>query len=295
MSTDAVGDYFRTISDRVVLDRREECELARAIEVGVLARERLESSEPVDHGDLRQLASLGEAAFLRMVDSNLRLVVSIARKYLERGVPFADLIQDGNLGLLRAVQGFDHAKGFRFSTYATFWIRESIEQGITKQAHVIKIPHHQLGRLGTIRKLHRELSLLDGRALSIDELAECAALDRTELDALLVLDRAIKSLQEPIGDGETELGEILTDPAANDPLDNTIHAEEARAVRSALHALDLKERQVIAWTFGLEGAHERDLRDIASDLAITKPATTRLLSSGIAKLGTNAQLISAIA
>ena len=295
MSTDAVADYFQTISDRAVLDRREEVELAQMIEVGVLARERLESSNTSDRTDLQQLASRGEAAFLKMVDSNLRLVVSIARKYLERGVPFADLIQDGNLGLLRAVQGFDHAKGFRFSTYATFWIRESIEQGITKQAHVIKIPHHQLGRLGMIRKLHRELSLLDGPALSIDELAECAALDRSELHALLRLDRAITSLQQPIGDGETELGEILTDPAANDPLESTIDAEEARAVHSALRELDLPERQVIAWTFGLDGAHERDLRDIASDLAMTKPATSRLLSSGIANLRADAQLLSAIA
>lgn len=294
VAIDAVHDYFLVIRDRPVLTAGEERQLCRDIEIGVLARDALDREiSPPHRRELSELVRKGDDAFTSMVHANLRLVVSIARKHRERNVPFADLIQDGNLGLLRAVQGFDHARGYRFSTYATFWIKEFIEQGITRQAHVIKVPHHRLARLSAVRRLRHELAFATGHEPSIDDLAEAADLGRAQLEELLLADRPPSSLQMSVADG-VELADVLSDMGANDPVDSSIEAEEILALERAIAGLDDDEREVLHRAFGLGGHSELTLRAIADELSLTRPVVSRLLSGSMQKLGSDGRLLEVV-
>ncbi len=294
VSTDSIHDYFAQIRDVPVLTARDEVQLSRDIEIGVLAHERLAAEFiPLHRRELRLLVARGESAFSTMVRSNLRLVISIARKYLNRGVQFADLIQDGNVGLIRAVQGYDYLRGYRFSTYATFWIKEFIDQGVTRQAHVIKVPHHQLGRIGTVRKLFRELTIAGGREPTLDDLSAYAEIEKSKLELLLKLDQAVASLQQPIGDTDLELGDVLSDFGTFDPLDRAINLEERVALDRALNTLEVRERQVVTWAYGLGGGMPLRVSDIARRLALSRPATSSILKTSMEKLGAHHELVNA--
>ena len=173
VSDDAVRDYLQGISVIPLLAAEEEPELARRIEVGVIAREKLDSiTAPAKlTRELQQLVSEGEAAYRQFVRANLRLVVSVAKNYVGHGVPFMDLIQEGNLGLDRAVKKFDFAKGYKFSTYATWWIRQSISRCLADSSRLIRIPVHAAEKVVAVRKLYRELETELGRRPTVDELA----------------------------------------------------------------------------------------------------------------------------
>jgi len=293
VSHDGISDYFHLIGKYEVLTKSEETRLCRQIEIGLLASEQLGIDSRRSDDELLALAAIGDHCYRRLLASNLRLVVAVAKKKLGRGVAFADLIQDGNLGLIRAAQGFDHSKGFRFSTYAVPWIKEYIEQGITKQANVIKIPHYQLGRLGTLKKIYGELVVATGREPSLDEVAEQASLRSDDVQSLLRLETPVASLHQLVGD-DIELGDLLPDPSGNDPIEHSIYREEISALRGAVSSLDHIERQVVGWRYGFSGEREHDLREVARKLKMSDSDVSEVLSSSMAKLSAHPLLVAAV-
>ena len=259
-TSDALGTYLREIGRHPLLTAAEEVTLAKLIEKG------------------------DEAATVRMVCSNLRLVVSIARRYRSTGIPLLDLIQEGNLGLLRAVEKFDWRKGFKFSTYATWWIRQAIQRGIADRGRTVRLPVHIHEQLVRLRRERRELEATLGREATPDELARAAGMPVTRVLQLLGAGLAPISLETPVGDsGDSTIGDFVSD-AKDELFADVMRSVGLRELERALSTLPERERMILALRFGLTGEEPMTLERIGERFGLTRERIRQLEAKALAKL-----------
>ena len=240
------------------------------------AAEEVALAKRVERGD--------PAAKERMINSNLRLVVSIAKRYRGHGVPFGDLIQDGVIGLNRAVEKFDWRKGFKFSTYATWWIRQAVQRSIAGQARTIRVPTHVHERRQTLRRHARKLEPALGRPATAEELAEASGIELQHVEEALDVPEARVSLNAAVGDDDGELGDLFPDTTADDPAEEAEVSLRSRAVREALAELPDRERRILELRFGL-GGEPQSLEAIGRELQLTRERVRQLEAQALAGLG----------
>ena len=239
------------------------------------AAEEVALAKRVERGD--------RAAKERMINSNLRLVVHVAKRYRGHGVPFGDLIQDGVIGLNRAVEKFDWRKGFKFSTYATWWIRQAVQRSVAGQARTIRVPTHVHERRQTLNRHSRKLELDLGRPPTHEELAKASGLELKHVEEALSVAEARASLNSPVGDDDSELGDLFADENADDPEQVAENALRARAVREALSELPERERRILELRFGLDG-EPQSLEAIGAELGLTRERIRQLETQAMANL-----------
>ncbi|WP_308440571.1 RNA polymerase sigma factor SigB [Actinocatenispora comari] len=285
---DLVRAYLNGIGRTRLLTAAEEVELAKQIEAGLFAEEKLNNG-PLDDADLRaDLATIvaeGRAAKKRLLSANLRLVVSIAKRYTGRGMPFLDLIQEGNLGLIRAAEKFDYTKGFKFSTYATWWIRQAITRSMADQARTIRIPVHMVEQVNRMVRARRELTASLGREPSHDEIA--AELDITPFQVLELAsyDRDPVSLDQTVGeDGESTLGDFLcrTEDVTDD--DTVSYSLLRHTMERVIGTLTDRERTVIRLRYGLDDGRQRTLDEVGHEFGLSRERIRQIEKHTLIKL-----------
>jgi RNA polymerase sigma factor (sigma-70 family) len=286
-TADTVGLYLDDVSDHRLLTAEDEIHLARAIERGRRASHRLENEDELSDGErrrLQQAVAEGEEARDLFISCNLRLVISIAKRYTGRGLDLLDLIQEGNLGLIRAVEKFDWRKGFKFSTYATWWIRQAITRGIGNAGRTIRLPVHLIDVVRTVSDTRQILHDRLQRAPTIDELAEASGVEPERVLAALEAPGDTVSLDRPVGsDGEAELADFVGDETT-DPFDRAAEVLARERLLAALEHLDPVERKVLWLRFGLDGAEPWTLTDVGRALNTTRERVRQIESRALAKL-----------
>jgi len=296
-ATDSTRLYLREIGQVALLTAREEVELADAITSGVEAEGRLAdlaASGELGLTDRAELASLkrlqrrGDRARDRLTRANLRLVVSVAKKHGGRGLPLLDLFQEGNLGLMRAVEKFDAGKGFKFSTYATWWIRQAITRAIADQSRTIRIPVHKVDAMNRVLRVQRDLAQELEREPSHAEISERAVVTPDEVENLLRLaseQDSPLSLDSPMGEEQdASLGDLVADPRAVAPADAAARRLLGDAVLAALDELDDREKDVVRMRFGLDGAEPRTLEQVGSYFGVTRERVRQIEARTMSKL-----------
>ena len=278
---DLVRLYLTDIGQYPLLTKDDEVRLAQAIEKGVEARQKLESSEEVtavEKRDLKRNARNGEKAERQFVQSNLRLVVSIAKKYQASGLPLLDLIQEGNLGLMHAVEKFDWRKGFKFSTYATWWIRQAITRGIANTGRTIRLPVHAGDTLARLQKARSRLELKYGRPATLTELAADVEMPEDKVIEALRFASEPMSLSEPLReDGDAELGDVVEDRGAASPF-------EVAEIARLLAPLDEREREILKLRFGLDRGEPRTLEEVGEYFNLTRERIRQIEARAMSKL-----------
>lgn len=255
-STDPVRDYLHQIGQYPLLTAQDEVELAQAIEVGLLAEEKIATEQPLSARYLRELGQVareGAAAHQRFICCNLKLVVSIAKRYAGRGVPFMDIIQEGNLGLDRAVKKFDYRQGFKFSTYAMWWIRQSITRSLADSARLIRIPVHTMEKINKLGRIARDISGLLGRDATVEEIALEADLSVKEVTRLMGANREPVSLHMSASDDSvSEIGDLIEDVdaiAVDEEVNVTLRDRE---IRRRVALLPERESKIVSLRYGLD-------------------------------------------
>ncbi len=287
-AADAVRVYLNEIGRVDLLTAQQEVDLAKRVDAGAAAAMVLDSSlelDPQRRGRLRVIERLGCDAKRSMIEANLRLVVSIAKRYVRRGLLLADLIQEGNLGLMRAVDKFDYRRGYKFSTYATWWIRQMISRSIADQSRTIRIPVHLVETMNKIRRTERALLQRLGREPTIQEVAHAVELpvERLEEFRRLAVDPA--SLDAPVGeDGDASMGELIEDPSAPVPVEVAADILLRDHVTSVLGELAPRERTVIEQRFGLRGGQPLTLEQVGAELGLTRERIRQIEARALAKL-----------
>jgi RNA polymerase primary sigma factor len=285
---DSVHTYLKSIGRRSLLTAEQEVDLAKRIEAGLFAEHKLDTEPdlPEDYRrDLQLVAEDGHLAKSHMLEANLRLVVSVAKKYTDRGLSLLDVVQEGNLGLIRAVEKFDYSKGYKFSTYAMWWIRQAIQRGFADSARTIRLPVHVLEMLSKLSRVERDMHQRLGREPTPEELA--VELDRTpdQIEELLRTSRQPISLDSTIGeDGETSIGDLIEDvdaPEASEMVDRQLMAEQ---LRSALDALTPREATIMSMRFGLYDGNPHTLDEIGRALGLTRERIRQLEKQSLSKL-----------
>lgn len=264
-STDPVKTYLREIGKVDLLTPEEEVELARKIEAGKEAERKLKENPKISGEErfhLRRIIKEGEAARRRLISSNLRLVVSIAKKYMGRGLTFLDLIQEGNLGLQKAVEKFDYKKGYKFSTYATWWIRQAITRAIADQARLIRIPVHMVESINKMNRVYRQLTQELGREPTPEEIAEKLGVEVDKVVEMLKISYEPVSLETPIGEEEdSTLGDFVEDEKAENPQEEVARKHLSKDIEELLESLPEREQLVIRLRYGLDNDQTRSIRD----------------------------------
>jgi len=261
MTTDSLQLFLKDIGKVRLLTAQEEVDLAKRIERGDL--------------DAKQ----------KMVESNLRLVVSIAKNYRNQGLPFLDLIQEGTLGLVRAAEKFDYRKGFKFSTYATWWIRQAIARALADKARTIRIPVHVVEKLNKIGRAERKLVTELGREPTPEEIAEVTGIEPEEVDSIKRSAQAPVSLEKPVGDEEeSEFGQFIADERAESPYERAAEILTKEALREALENLSYRERRVLELRYGLGGEHPRTLDEVGRTFNVTRERIRQIENQSLKKL-----------
>ena len=293
-SADPVKMYLKEIGKVPLLTAEEEVELAKRIESGAQAA--AESTELLNDGGwdglkfedqrrLRRVTQDGERARQELTSANLRLVVSIAKRYVGRGVPILDLIQEGNLGLMRAVQKFDHTKGFKFSTYATWWIRQAITRAIADQSRTIRVPVHMVESINKVVRAQRALAQRLERDPTMEELAQEVDLEAEKVTEILrIASQDPLSLDSPVGDeDDTSMADFIPDKGAA-PLDLAARKLLEQTVRDVLDDLSDRESEVVRLRFGLVDGRPRTLEEVGKEFGVTRERIRQIESKTLAKL-----------
>jgi RNA polymerase primary sigma factor len=280
--------YFRDISATTLLTAGEEIDLAQQIERGEDAKRELrnEKLSAAARDDFDDVAKIGERARGRLTEANLRLVVSVARKYLNRGLPMLDLIQEGNIGLARAVEKYDWRKGYRFSTYAYWWIRQGMTRALAEQSRSIRVPTHMVSAIGDVYKAARDLQQELGREPKIQEIADRLDLSTERIQEIQASSRQPISLETPLGneDSSGTLGDLIADRTVRTPHDLAAHSMLRRHMDDAMQVLPPREREVLRLRYGLDGGREHTLGEIADKLGVTSERIRQIESSALSKL-----------
>ncbi|MFB8762031.1 RNA polymerase sigma factor [Nocardiopsis alba] len=291
---DSVHTYLKAIGRRQLLTAEQEVDLAKRVEAGLYAEYRLgqhgeiDESVPmadVEREELEWVAEDGRKAKSHMLEANLRLVVSVAKKYSDRGMSLLDVVQEGNLGLIRAVEKFDYTKGFKFSTYAMWWIRQAIQRGFADSARTIRLPVHVLELLSKVSRLERDMHQALGREPTPEELA--LELDKTpaQIEELLRVTRQPISLDSTIGeDGETRIGDLIEDVDASEASEVVDRQLMADQLRNALSDLEPREATIMSLRFGLMDGRPRTLDEIGKHLGLTRERIRQLEKQSLSKL-----------
>jgi RNA polymerase primary sigma factor len=286
-TSDLVRIYLREIGRVPLLTAEDEVELAKTIEAGLFAEEKLAGVFPIlgaIHGDLELLVGEGEKAKQRLIEANLRLVVSIAKRYIGRGLVFLDLIQEGNMGLIRAVEKFDYTRGYKFSTYATWWIRQAITRAIADQARTIRVPVHMVETINKLARVQRQLHQELGREATADEIAAEMGLDVDRVAEIQRIAQEPVSLQSPIGEEESDLGDFIEDADAVVPIEAAAFIMLQDQLERVLDELAEREQRIIQLRFGLTDGHPRTLEEVGREFGVTRERIRQIESKTLAKL-----------
>jgi RNA polymerase primary sigma factor len=291
-ATDGVRMYLKEIGRVALLTGDEEVSLARRIEAGLQATARIAAHEsgeapldPVELARMRRQCRDGDDARDQLTQANLRLVVSIAKRYAGRGMQILDLIQEGNLGLMRAVEKFDHSKGFKFSTYATWWIRQAITRAIADQARTIRIPVHMVESINKVKRVQRQMAQDLEREPTIDEIAANTDLAPDRVREILRIALDPLSLDSPVGEEQdSNLGDLIEDDRVVAPADVVARHLLGLAVGEALNELTEREQEVVRMRFGLDDGQPRTLEEVGRFFGVTRERVRQIESKTLAKL-----------
>jgi RNA polymerase primary sigma factor len=299
---DLVRIYLREIGRVPLLTAQDEVELAKSIEAGLFAEEKLQAATPssaqaassaassraagrgAELAELAMLAADGMQAKQRLIEANLRLVVSIAKRYIGRGLVFLDLIQEGNLGLIRAVEKFDYTKGYKFSTYATWWIRQAITRAIADQARTIRIPVHMVETINKMARIQRQLHQDLGREATPEEIAAEMGLSPERVAEIQRIAQEPVSLQSPIGEEDSDLGDFIEDADAVVPMEAAAFIMLQDQLEQVLDNLTIREQRIIQLRFGLTDGHPRTLEEVGREFGVTRERIRQIESKTLAKL-----------
>ncbi len=284
---DTVGLYLDEVSEHELLTAEDEVHLARAMELGKKAKVIVESGDfkRAERAKLMRAIAAGDEAKMTFIRSNLRLVISIAKRYTGRGLDLLDLIQEGNLGLIRAVEKFDWRKGFKFSTYATWWIRQAITRGLGNSGRTIRLPVHMVDVVRTVHDTKQSFLDQYHRAPTLEEISEASGLDTERVMAALQAPAETVSLDRPVGeDGDVSLQDFVEDAAAANPEDRAAAAWRRERLVVALGHLDHEEQQVLWLRFGLDGDEPWTLSDVGKVINSTRERVRQIEARGLAKL-----------
>ena len=293
-TADPVKDYLKQIGKVALLNAAQEVELAERIEAGLYAEQKLKNDESLHNKDgklskagreMTMIAQDGRAAKDHLLEANLRLVVSLAKRYTGRGMLFLDLIQEGNLGLIRAVEKFDYTKGFKFSTYATWWIRQAITRAMADQARTIRIPVHMVEVINKLGRIQRELLQDLGREPTPEELAKEMDITPEKVLEIQQYAREPISLDQTIGDeGDSQLGDFIEDSSAVAPPEAASDSMLREQLDQVLDGLADRERKVIKFRFGLEDGHPRTLEEVGREFGVTRERIRQIEAKALRKL-----------
>ncbi len=286
---DLVRIYLREIGRVPLLTAHEEVELAKAIEAGLFAEEMIQAGVRADGrgpqlADLMLVSADGARAKQRLIEANLRLVVSIAKRYIGRGLVFLDLIQEGNLGLIRAVEKFDYTKGYKFSTYATWWIRQAITRAIADQARTIRIPVHMVETINKMARIQRQLHQDLGREATPEEIAAEMGMHPDRVAEIQRIAQEPVSLQSPIGEEDSDLGDFIEDADAVVPMEAAAFIMLQDQLEQVLDNLSVREQRIIELRFGLTDGHPRTLEEVGREFGVTRERIRQIESKTLAKL-----------
>jgi RNA polymerase primary sigma factor len=288
-TNDPVRMYLKEIGRVPLLTAEEEVDLAKRIEAGLTASSLLTEDGPRLLPEwrlqLRRVELSGQMSKRKLVEANLRLVVSIAKRYIGRGMLFLDLIQEGNLGLIRAVEKFDYTKGYKFSTYATWWIRQAITRAIADQARTIRIPVHMVETINKLARIQRQLLQDLGREPTAEEIAEQMELSQEKVREIQKISQEPVSLETPIGEEEdSHLGDFIPDDEAVIPLERASFMLLQEQLESVLHTLSSREKEVIRLRFGLVDGQPRTLEEVGRKFGVTRERIRQIESKTLSKL-----------
>jgi RNA polymerase primary sigma factor len=287
-TADPVKDYLKQIGKVPLLNAEQEVSLAKRIEAGLFAEEKLGSDEKFDartRGDLEWIAQDGRNAKNHLLEANLRLVVSLAKRYTGRGMLFLDLIQEGNLGLIRAVEKFDYTKGYKFSTYATWWIRQAITRAMADQARTIRIPVHMVEVINKLARVQRQMLQDLGREPTPEELAKELDMTPEKVVEVQKYGREPISLHTPLGEeGDSEFGDLIEDSEAIVPADAVSFTLLQEQLESVLHTLSEREAGVVKMRFGLTDGQPKTLDEIGKVYGVTRERIRQIESKTMSKL-----------
>ena len=287
-SADLVRVYLNGIGKTALLTAEDEVELSQRIEAGLYAEQLLKSGEPLTRAkkrDVKILAREGKAARTHLLEANLRLVVSLAKRYTGRGMPLLDLIQEGNLGLIRAMEKFDYKKGFKFSTYTTWWIRQAITRGMADQSRTIRLPVHLVEQVNKLSRIKREMYQHLGREATYEELAEESGIPEDRIEMLMKQSRDPVSLDMPVGtDEEAPLGDFIEDSEAEDAEAAVVASLRHSDIRSVLATLEQREQDVITLRYGLDDGLPRTLDQIGRQFGLSRERVRQIEREVMAKL-----------
>jgi len=289
-TTDTVGLYMKEMARVPLLSTEEEVELAVRIEQGIAARKRLlklnGNATPDQHRELEIAVIDGQLAREHLIKANTRLVVSIAKRYIGRGVPFLDLIQEGNLGLMKAVSKYDYTRGFRFSTYATWWIRQTITRAIADQSRTIRVPVHMADRIRQLYRISHELEQKLGQAPSIEELAREMDLPVHKVDWMMRVSWLPLSLESPINDDgeEAELGMFVEDKMSPTPIQSAYSRLLTEKIEEVLDTLPPREARILRLRFGLENGRTYTLEEVGQKFGLTRERIRQIEGKALRRL-----------
>ncbi|MFE2376487.1 sigma-70 family RNA polymerase sigma factor [Streptomyces sp. NPDC059398] len=287
-SSDLLRQYLREIGRIPLLTAADEVELARRVEAGLFAEERLRSSSDLDSRlavDLDRLVVLGRMAKRRLIEANLRLVVSVAKRYVGRGLTMLDLVQEGNLGLIRAVEKFDYARGFKFSTYATWWIRQAMSRALADQARTIRVPVHVVELINRVVRVQRRMLQEHGCEPTPEEVAAQLELTPERVGEVLRLAQEPVSLHAPVGEeDEVALGDLIEDGDAASPVESAAFLLLRQHLEAVLSTLGERERKVVQLRYGLADGRPRTLEEIGRIFGVTRERIRQIESKTLNKL-----------
>ena len=292
LTGDPVRMYLKEIGKVDLLTASEEVDLAMKIEAGLEATEKLEAAEAgeleLTRAEMRRLTrieNVGLEAKQALISANLRLVVSIAKRYVGRGMLFLDLIQEGNLGLIRAVEKFDYQKGFKFSTYATWWIRQAITRAIADQARTIRIPVHMVETINKVKKANSQLLHQNGREPTADEISEYLEMPVDKVREIMRVAQEPVSLETPIGEEEdSHLGDFIPDDDALAPADAASMSLLKEQLADVLKTLTPREEKVLSLRFGLEDGNPKTLEEVGKEFNVTRERIRQIEAKALRKL-----------